>query len=99
VADYAFHPLHFVNVEGGSPTVDVTKFPLPERPRELHVFVRWSEGLFAPGFTPRDSIDGNERLTALLRSPAFEGARRLRVFVQPDGSPLCELWAATRLPR
>ena len=99
VADYAFHPLHFVNAEGGSPTVDVTKFPLPERPGELHVFVRWSAGLLAPGFTPRDPVDGDERLAALLRSPEFAGARRLRVFVQPDGSPLCELWAATRVPR
>ena len=99
VADYAFHPLHFVNAGGGSPTVDITKFPLPERPGELHVFVRWSEGLLAPGFTPRDPVDGNERLVALLRSPDFAGARRLRVFVQPDGSALCELWAATRVAR
>jgi hypothetical protein len=99
VADYAFHPLHFVNAAGGSPTVDLMKFPLPERPGELHVFLRWSDGLFAPGFTPRDWIDGNERLTALLHSATFVGQRRLRVFVQPDGSPLCELWVATRVSR
>jgi len=99
VADYAFHPLHFVNAEGGVPTVDVTKFPLPVRPGELHGFVRWSDGLFAPGFTPRAAREDNERLTALLRSPVFEGARRVRVFVQPDGSPLCELWVAVRAVR
>jgi len=96
VSDYAFHPLHFVNAEGGSPTVDIVKFPLPERRGELHVFVVWADGMFAPGFTPRDWIDVHRRLVTLMRSEAFTGLRRVRTFVQPDGTPLIELWAATR---
>jgi hypothetical protein len=98
VADYAFHPLHFVNAEGGSPTTDILKFSLTPRPGVLHAFVLWSDGLFAPGFAPRDSIDGNAQLGALMRSSRFRALRRGRVFTQPDGSPLCELWFAVGAP-
>lgn len=96
VSDYAFHPLHFVNADGGSPTVDIAKFPLPERPGEVHVFVVWADGMFAPGFTPRDWITVHQRLVTLMRSDAFTGLRRVRAFAQPDGTPLIELWAAMR---
>ncbi|MEZ4406115.1 MAG: hypothetical protein R3A52_06550 [Polyangiales bacterium] len=97
VSDYAFHPQHFVDATGGGARViDVAKFPLPERPGWLHVFVRWSPGLFAEGYAPREWLDRDRALGALMRRDDFTGLHRERVFVQPDGSPLCELWVARR---
>ncbi len=100
MADYAWHPLHMARAmdRWAWDVTDITKYPLPARPGVLHVFVVWSGGLFAPGFGPREWVDANERLRALMRSGAFTGLRRVRVFTQPDGSPLFELWAATRAP-
>jgi hypothetical protein len=99
VADYAWHPLHVVRSMGRWQwgVTDITKFALPVRPGVLHVFVVWSDGLFAPGFGPQEWLDGDARLRALMRSEAFTGLRRVRVVTQPDGAPLFELWAAMRV--
>ena len=96
VSDYAFHPQHFADAAGGARVVDVAKFPLPERAGWLHVFVRWSPGLFVEGYAPREWVDRDRALGALMRRDDFTGLHRERVFVQPDGSPLCELWVARR---
>lgn len=99
MADYAFHPLHFFHVPVHVPCVNVAMYPLSPRPGVLHVFVVWSPGVFAPGFWPRDAVDDNARLVALMRSDVFEPPRRLRVFTQPDGAALVEVWAARRKSR
>ena len=98
VSDYALHPLQFANQRGGSWCHDISKSPLPDRPDDLHVFVTWSDGLLAPGFGPPEERAHHEELRALMRSARFRSLRRARVFVQPDGSPLLELWSAERSP-
>ena len=96
MADYAFHPFHFVNADHGSFVVDIMKSSLPARPGQLHAFVLWSEGLIARDYFPHSDVEGNDRLRALMHAGSFTALRRVRVFKQPDGSPLCELWAAMR---
>lgn len=91
VADYAFHPVHFANVETPYPTVDIAKFPMPSRPGERFFFVLWSDGLLAPGFSPSWVVEWNRRLRREMHQK-FEQVRLVRRFVQPDGSPLFELW-------
>jgi hypothetical protein len=93
VADYVFHPLHFANRHRGHTLVDVSFQAVPDGPG-TYVFVLWSPGLFAPGFSPREMPEANARLRALLERGRFARRRRLRVFPQPDGAPLLELWAA-----
>ncbi len=95
VGDYAFHPLHFANADGGYPTVDATKFPLTVRPGGLYVFVVYSPGLFAPGFRPVDWVRWNQSIIDRMRSVDFMDQRRLRRVVQANGAPFFELWAAT----
>lgn len=96
VSDYAFHPLHFTDADGGATVVDIAKFPLPERPGWTHVFVRWSPGLFAENFTPTAWLDRDRALGVLMHRDIFAGLHRVRVFTQPNGTPLCELWVARR---
>ncbi len=98
VSDYALHPLQFANQRGGSWCHDISKSPLPDRQDDLHVFVTWSDGLLAPGFGPPEERAHHEQLRALMHSPRFRFLRRARVFLQPDGSPLIELWSAERTP-
>jgi hypothetical protein len=98
LSDYAMHPLQFANQPDGSWCHDLSKSPLPDRPDDLHVFVTWSDGLFAPGFGPPEELAHHRELRALMRSDRFRSLRRERVFVQPDGSPLVELWSAWRTP-
>lgn len=99
INDYTLHPLYFANVGDGyevlQPRGDGTLAP---RPGMLHVFVRWSEGVFAPGFDPQYMVRDNERLAELMRGPGFEPARLLKRYTQPNGAPLLELWAARALP-
>ncbi len=98
-ADYTWNPIHMVRAMGRWRwgVTDVSKGPLPERIGVPHLFVVWSDGAFAPTYTPRSVVDDNARLRAMMRSSAFADLRRVRVFTQPDGTPLCELWAATRV--
>lgn len=96
VSDYAFHPLTFSNRRGGSGWHDAAKSPLPDRPDHLHVFVTWSDGLLAPTFGPPEEFQHHRELRALMRSDRFRDLRRRRVFVQPDGSALFEVWTAER---
>lgn len=98
VTDYAFHPLHFVNAERGFPTVDVFKFPAPDRPGGRFFFVLWSEGLFAPGYHPRRDVDWSNTLRARMHAQ-FEQVSLVRRFVQPDGTPLFELWTGRQPSR
>ncbi len=91
VADYAFHPIHFVNAETNYPTVDVTKFEPAHRPGERTFFVIWDEALFAPGYRPTRDITWNRALRARMNS-GFDAVRMVRRFVQPNGSPLFEVW-------
>lgn len=98
VADYAFHTLPFATGDAPVESVDVAKVTLPQSPGRVHVFVRWSDGLFAPGYLPREDRAANESLTALMRSPRFTGLRLLRRITQRDGAPLVELWSATHAP-
>jgi hypothetical protein len=58
--------------------------------------VTWSDGLLAPGFGPPEEFALHHAMRALMRSERFRALRRERVFVQPDGSPLLELWSAER---
>jgi hypothetical protein len=98
MADYAFHPLHFANLarHGNHWPHDVAKAPLPVQHGWLHVFVLWSDGVFGRGFHPRDWVRLNDQLRARMHSDDYTGLRFVRRFVQPDGEPLLELWAATR---
>lgn len=98
VSDYALHPLRFASRRSGFWCHDNSKSPLPDRPDDLHVFVTWSDGLFAPGFGPPEELDHHRELRELMRSDRFSSLRRERVFLQPDGSPLIELWSARRSP-
>lgn len=98
VSDYALHPLHFASRRRGFWCHDLSKAPLPDRPDDLHVFVTWSDGLLAPGFGPPEELAHHRELRALMRSDRFRSLRRERVWVQPDGSPLIELWTARRGP-
>ena len=98
LSDYAMHPLQFANRPGGSWCHDISKSPLPDLPDTVHVFVTWSDGLLAPGFGPPEELAHHRELRALMRSDRFRSLRRERVFVQPDGSPLVELWSAWRTP-
>lgn len=93
--DYALHPLHFASRRGGPWSHD-GRFPLPDLPRHQHFFVTWSDGLLAPGFGPPEERALHHAMRALMRSGRFRALRRERVFVQPDGSPLLELWSAER---
>ena len=95
VADYAHHALPFATGDAPVETVDVAKRALPHAPGRLHVFVRWSEGLFAQEYLPREDVMANEALTALMRSQRFVGLRRVREIPQRDGAALVELWSAT----
>jgi hypothetical protein len=97
VSDYAFHPLMFTSQRGGSWCTDVAKDPLPDRPGHLHVFVTWSDGLFGPTFGPPEELLHHRALRDLMRSGRFRDLRRRRVYVQPDGSPLLEVWTAERV--
>ncbi len=97
VSDYAFHVLPFANACGGAWCFDVGGEPLPPRPGDLHYFVTWSDGVFAPDYGPAWVLARHRALRALMRSPDFTGLRRERVFTQPDGSPLLELWSAERV--
>lgn len=94
VADYAFHALPFATGDAPVETIDVAKRALPRAPGRVHVFVRWSDGLFGPGYTPRDEVAANAALTALMRSDRFTDLRPLARFAQRDGAPLVEIWAA-----
>ncbi len=96
VSDYALHPLHFALRRGAAVGHDLSKAPLPARPGHLHVFVTWSDGLLGPTFGPPEELIHYLQLRALMRSPTFERLRRERVIVQPDGSPLAEVWSAER---
>lgn len=98
VSDYALHPLRFASRRGGFWCHDLSKAPLPDRPDDLHVFVTWSDGLLAPGFGPPEELAHHRELRALMRSDRFRSLRRERVWVQPDGSPLIELWSARTSP-
>ncbi|MFO0650971.1 MAG: hypothetical protein U0326_32395 [Polyangiales bacterium] len=99
MADYTWHPIHMVRAIGRWRwgVTDITKGPLPERIGVPHLFVVWSDGAFDPSYTPRSVVDDNDRLRAMMHTSAFAGLRRVRTFLQPDGTPLCELWAATRV--
>ncbi|MBI5515124.1 MAG: glycosyltransferase family 39 protein [Deltaproteobacteria bacterium] len=94
VADHAFHPLHMLNADGGPPTVDVAKFPLPRAPGRLHLFVLWSPGVFAPGYLPAEDLAHQRSLEALLHGPRFTQPRAVRALTQADGAPLVTLWTA-----
>jgi hypothetical protein len=94
VTDYAFHPLHFVNAETAYPTVDVTKFPPQSRPGERFFFVLWDDALFAPGYEPQRDVRWNRELRARMNRDYGE-VRLVRRFVQPNGSPLFEVWTGT----
>jgi hypothetical protein len=98
VADYAFHTLPVSTGDAPVETVDVAKAPLPTAPGRLHVFVRWSDGLFAPAYLPRDDVAAQNALTALMQGPRFRDLHRVRVVPQRDGAALVELWAATHAP-
>jgi hypothetical protein len=95
-ADYAWNTLHLLRTldHWQWDATEITKSPLPMRPGVLHVFVLWSDGLFAPTFTPQSEVDDNQRLRALMHSPRFTNLRQISVYQQPNGSPLCEVWAA-----
>ncbi|MBI5518072.1 MAG: glycosyltransferase family 39 protein [Deltaproteobacteria bacterium] len=95
VADYVFHPLHFANRHRHHTLVDASWQAIPEG-GGTYVFVLWSPGVFAPGFAPRAMPEANARLRLELERGPWRDRRRVRVLVQPDGSPLLELWAATR---
>jgi len=95
VADYAFHPIHFVNALSGVPTTDVTKFPAPRRPGGHFYFVLWSEGLFAPEFHPTREAEANRALRRRMHQD-FEHVQLLRRFAQPNGWPLFEIWTGVQ---
>lgn len=98
VADYAFHTLPFATGDAPVESVDVSKSPLPQAFGRVHVFVRWADGLLAPGFTPTEDVAANDALTALMRSPRFSDLRLVRRITQRDGAALVELWRATPSP-
>jgi hypothetical protein len=91
VADYAFHPFHFANVERGYPTVDVFKFGMPHLARERVYFVFFSEGLFAPSDDDALEVVANRKIRHTMLSE-FDSVARIRSYVQPNGEPLVELW-------
>jgi hypothetical protein len=95
-ADYAWNTLHLLRTldHWQWDATEITKTPLPLRPGVLHVFVLWSDGLFASTFTPQSEADDNQRLRALMQSPRFTNLRQISVYQQPNGTPLCEVWAA-----
>lgn len=95
-SDYALNPLHFALRHDRAFAHDISKAPLPARPGSLHLFLTWSDGLLGPTFGPPEELLHHRQLRAVMRAAPFVGLRRVRVFVQPDGSPLAELWSAER---
>lgn len=93
-ADYVFHPLYFANVGHGHRLAELDVAPLATLPGDRVLFVRWADGVFAPGFRPRADVLANEALTARMRAPDLTGLRLARALRQPDGGPLVELWTA-----
>ncbi len=93
-ADYVFHAIYFANAAHGHRVVELNLAPLSLRSGERLLFVRWADGLFAPGFWPRTDVLANEALTARMRAPDLTELRRVRTLRQPDGEALVELWTA-----
>ncbi|MDB4929234.1 MAG: hypothetical protein JWM10_1718, partial [Myxococcaceae bacterium] len=94
-ADYVFHALYFANATHGHRIVEANLAPLAVRPGERVLFVRWSDGVFAPEFWPRADVEANAALTARMRASDLVGLHLARTLRQPNGAPLVELWAAT----
>lgn len=90
--DYAFHVIRFVNSVSGDRRIthSLDRHRFAENTR---VFVLvWSPGLFSPGYAPaataRYQLSWPERYR-------LGNLHRVYRWVQPDGSPLCELWLGT----
>lgn len=96
MADYALHPIQFTNQRGGSWCHDVSLGPPPELPGALVVFITWSDGLLGPTFGPPEELAHYRLLRTIMHSDRYRSLRRERVWTQPDGSPLIELWSAER---
>lgn len=93
-ADYVFHAIYFANRDRGHRIVELNIAPLTLHPGDRVLFVRWSDGVFATTFWPRDDVSANAALTARMRAPDLIGLRLARTLRQPDGTALIELWAA-----
>ncbi len=93
-ADYVFHPIYFANIGHGHRLIEINGTPLPLRSGERLLFVRWSDGVFAPTFWPRADVIANDALTARMHAPDLRDLRLARTLRQPDGEALIDLWTA-----
>ena len=93
-ADYVFHPIYFANIGHGHRLVELNGMPLALRAGDRVLFVRWSDGVFAPTFWPRADVIANDALTARMHAPDLRGLRLARTLRQPDGEALVDLWSA-----
>lgn len=96
-ADYAFHSLRFLCRDNRCRVIDVRQREPLGPAGAPHLFLLWDDAVFAPGayYLPPAPAE-NQKLRRFLGGAQFRDVRRLRDVVQPDGSPLLGLFAATR---
>jgi Dolichyl-phosphate-mannose-protein mannosyltransferase len=92
VADYVFFPIHFENARRRHTVIDASVAPVPERRDRPYLFVRWDDGIFAPGFAPQSMVDDNRRLDATMNEGRFVTPTRVRTLRTPDGAALVHLF-------